>query len=736
VSTTDPLGRVLETLDGARKNGTGWVARCPGHEDRNPSLSIHVGDDGRVLLRCFAGCSAERIVAALGLTMRDLFPPRDAENRANGRADGARRAREQSEATTGQRASEERPKRAVGRQRWQILDAAGRVVAAHVRTNFDDGSKNLSWERPDGRPGLGGISSKDLPLYGIHERLPGQTTVVFEGEPARDAAAPLLAGLGIAAVATVTGASAIPNDDVLRPLLDGRVLLWPDSDAAGESHMDLIHWRLRELGQPQESIGRITWDGAQPGAGDDAADFVAAGGTAAGVGRLLADTRPWSVDAEAPGSDGPRTEAPARRLVIRALSDVEPQPIDWLWLRWLARGKFHVFAGHPGDGKSTLAAWLAAVGSTGGAWPDGSSAPKFRTLFVLGEDSLADTLRPRLDLFGADASRIHAIEMVLDEQGRERFFDVAKHLDLLEEAVAEHGIDLLVIDPISTSMAGSDRNAEGDTRDRLTPLVKLAERRNLAVLGIGHVGKPNGTARTPLQRILGSTGLGALARIVWMTATAEDGMAVGPIKSNLAVLPDAMLWTRPEDGPIVWHGSACKPLGDLLDAAMPRTPRADAEGFLRDYLAGGSKPSTQVHDAAKANGISGITLRRASEALAIKKWKAPGPNGPWYWRLPDRQPVHPDPRTDTADGNLLTPIEIEVSKLSKFHPDNLITGNGGEHLRATAPIFGNGRANGAHPVMEGAQLAHPAPLRGEQVPSGSNGTAADRTGHAREEGLF
>jgi hypothetical protein len=53
--------------------GARWIARCPAHDDHTASLSIDVGDDGRVLVNCFAGCAAEAIVAAIGLTMADLF---------------------------------------------------------------------------------------------------------------------------------------------------------------------------------------------------------------------------------------------------------------------------------------------------------------------------------------------------------------------------------------------------------------------------------------------------------------------------------------------------------------------------------------------------------------------------------------------------------------------------------------------------------------------------------------
>ena len=82
---TQPLADVLSRLDRVRPqgNGRGWMASCPGPNhargDRNPSLSIAVGDDNCVLLRCFAEarCTADSIVAALGLTTADLFEQRN-----------------------------------------------------------------------------------------------------------------------------------------------------------------------------------------------------------------------------------------------------------------------------------------------------------------------------------------------------------------------------------------------------------------------------------------------------------------------------------------------------------------------------------------------------------------------------------------------------------------------------------------------------------------------------------
>jgi len=71
---TPPLEGVLSHLKGVRKSLHGWSACCPAHSDREPSLSIALGEEGQILLKCFAGCSVERIVEAMGMALVDLFP--------------------------------------------------------------------------------------------------------------------------------------------------------------------------------------------------------------------------------------------------------------------------------------------------------------------------------------------------------------------------------------------------------------------------------------------------------------------------------------------------------------------------------------------------------------------------------------------------------------------------------------------------------------------------------------
>lgn len=75
------IENILSRLDKVTKAGKGYKARCPAHADNGPSLSVREGDEGRVLLHCHAGCSTAAVVAAIGLSMADLFPPSNTPRR-------------------------------------------------------------------------------------------------------------------------------------------------------------------------------------------------------------------------------------------------------------------------------------------------------------------------------------------------------------------------------------------------------------------------------------------------------------------------------------------------------------------------------------------------------------------------------------------------------------------------------------------------------------------------------
>src|SRR5207245_11246528 len=79
VMTVTPVGRVLDALTDAgcrpRRSGSGWAFFCPAHEDhRDPSATLHEGDDGRALVHCHADCARDAIVTAVHLSPAALFP--------------------------------------------------------------------------------------------------------------------------------------------------------------------------------------------------------------------------------------------------------------------------------------------------------------------------------------------------------------------------------------------------------------------------------------------------------------------------------------------------------------------------------------------------------------------------------------------------------------------------------------------------------------------------------------
>lgn len=256
------IRRVLERLDAVKPSSGGWIARCPAHADGRPSLKIDLGDDGRVLLKCYAGCEAEAIVRGIDLELADLFPPRENERRARGRR--------------------------VERTMYDVRNEGGTIIGTHVRDVYESGEKHVWWKRPTGESGLGGVPLEKLPLYGVHEIARAAGIVVTEGERAREA----LHACKVAAVGTVTGSSSAPGPDALRPLVGKLVVLWPDRDAAGERHMSDVARRLAELGQPPERIRRVCWPDAPPTG--DAADWV---GERDDLLALIQGAEPWPFSA-------------------------------------------------------------------------------------------------------------------------------------------------------------------------------------------------------------------------------------------------------------------------------------------------------------------------------------------------------------------------------------------------------------------------------------------------------
>jgi len=71
----------VSSLRNVKKRGHNkWLCSCPSHNDDDPSLSVTTTPTGKILLHCFAGCSASSVVQSMGLSLEDLFPDAYAEN--------------------------------------------------------------------------------------------------------------------------------------------------------------------------------------------------------------------------------------------------------------------------------------------------------------------------------------------------------------------------------------------------------------------------------------------------------------------------------------------------------------------------------------------------------------------------------------------------------------------------------------------------------------------------------
>lgn len=260
-----PVERLLAKLPDAKRAGKGWSARCPAHEDRRASLSISEGDDGRALVHCHAGCKADAICAAVGLTVLELMPM---ANMLPTPTKGKRGKRTAQNFTTARAAVEELERRHGKRSAlWTYHDGRGEPVGVVVRWDLPDGAKDF---RPASRHADGWRIEGMLvprPLYRLPDLACARRVYIVEGEKAADA----LWSIGLTATTSAHGAQSADKTD-WRPLAGKEVILWPDNDSAGRKYIEAVMVILAAL-TPAPAMKLLAVDGLP--VGGDADDFVA-----------------------------------------------------------------------------------------------------------------------------------------------------------------------------------------------------------------------------------------------------------------------------------------------------------------------------------------------------------------------------------------------------------------------------------------------------------------------------
>jgi len=243
-----PADQFVSRLEGVKGVGPrAWMAKCPSHDDRQASLSVKEGDDGRVLLNCHAGCETESIVEDLEMAMSDLFPDRDSAGN-----DVAARYAYQDE-------------------KGALLYEVVRMVPKTFRQRQPDGRGGWKWTMDGARRVL-------YHLPEISKAPKDRIAFVVEGEKDADN----LERLGLLATTNVGGAGKW-RDDYSAALRGRGVAILPDNDQPGAAHAAIV---AKALGGIAAWVKVVELPGL-PAKGD-VSDWIAKGGTRVELERLVA----------------------------------------------------------------------------------------------------------------------------------------------------------------------------------------------------------------------------------------------------------------------------------------------------------------------------------------------------------------------------------------------------------------------------------------------------------------
>src|SRR3990167_370365 len=425
----------------------------------------------------------------------------------------------------------------------------GKLIATKVRRE----PKTFEWRQASGEEGLGELTERDLPLYHA-EQLAffdlDKLILFVEGEKAADA---LGEKLGVLAVCLPGGAATRPTTLQLSVLRGRKVAIWPDKDGPGRALMRRVFEKLRGIA---DRLGSVYPEDV-PAKGDPY-DWLQLGHTRED---LIAEWKRKPLDVLL-----------AKQLSVLDLEGREPKEIEWLWSQYLPKRMLTMIEGQKGMGKSWLTLKLAAMISTGDldfpVFPQAHAPAK--TLLLSHEDPVDEVIVPRLIALGADMSNVKVLSSVVDnETGGEEWFDLKKHIELLENHLMQDNYDLLVIDPVNNYIGASiDTYRDSDVRSVLSPLAALAARTGVCIIGIRHFKKGEGKLS---EMGVGSVAYGAVARVVHALVPDVDALLVRkerrddtpvpnvllPVATNLTVFPKGVAFRLVDEGVSVafrWDG--------------------------------------------------------------------------------------------------------------------------------------------------------------------------------------
>ncbi|MBS7819997.1 AAA family ATPase [Wohlfahrtiimonas chitiniclastica] len=316
-------------------------------------------------------------------------------------------------------------------------------------------------------------------------------------------------------------------------------------------------------------------------------------------------------------------------LNLQVASSYKETAINWIWPKYLVRGKLHILGGQPGTAKTTIALDIAAKITNGELFPDGTSLGRPGYVVIWSdEDSIEDVLKPRLMAANADLERIYFIDSISLGKNCSNYIEPSTDLKSLYNSLPDLPIDLIIFDPL-TSLIKGDTNKQIDVRDSLRWVVDLAEKKCCAILGITHFTK--GTAGTsPVERITGSIAFSALSRIALATLISpnSDRKVLCIAKSNLGIdqggfeftVEQVLIGNEITASKIHWIQELNKNAYQITNELNKREDQRinhTAIDVLTDLLSEGKQESNFIKQSMQSHGYSDKQIRTARDNLKI-----------------------------------------------------------------------------------------------------------------------
>lgn len=617
--------RFLDRLHSVKSKGQGWMARCPAHDDKTPSLSITEGQNGTILLNCFAGCPPEAIMKALGLTFKDLFHEQSSANHTKPipiTLDSFAKAKQLPVDFLSGQGIREGSFDGNPALVFEYRDSCNNLLFERYRISLEAGG----YRQPKG---------KQTAPYGLW-RLPHQSGFLFLVEGESDALT--LWYIGCPALG-IPGAKNWKSEHWQYVTPHDKISVWMEPDQGGNAFIQSIRDTC-----PPELLEKVdVWQPDGKVHGKDVSElWIKCEGQQDAFIQTMKTVKRLPLSAITVEAKEIDKEAFVFSKTI-CLKDVEPESIRWLWKPYIPIGKITLLAGDPGIGKSFLSLSLAAAVSRGNGEFGLELSEPGTVLLWSAEDGASDTIRPRLDAMKADVSRIHLQPNLLSFTPSELSGtgDYEQGLEQLDYDLEKLNPTLCIIDPYAAFIhAKLNSNAAPHMRAISKRLSELAERHGCAILIIAHLNKNQSSHA--LYRVSGSLDIPAAARSMLLVAEHpnEQGQVVlTHAKSNNEKKGQSLAYAVCE-GHFKWIGAVDLNSSDLF-GKEEGTPISEAIEFLKSTLADGGRPQKEIQEEAKEFGINKSTLDRAKKRLKVESHKQ-GMKGVWIWKLPSKIVTFPE----------------------------------------------------------------------------------------------